>query len=230
VAAEKAETMTTKQLLPQIFWFRIAAPCVRVEDIPHVTDPIRLLDLPETCALPDFSPLEGQSGWAEVRLGWNARGLGITVVADGLSDQQLVRDRPEGFAVVNLWVDTRDTRNVNRATKFCHRFTARLQVNGHRQQLSVDVTQRPIARALADAPICRPQVIETRVEVGRSGWVLELFLPASALNGFDPDTNRRLGFAYQIADHIRDDQFLGVGREFPLGENPSLWSTIELRD
>jgi hypothetical protein len=92
------------------------------------------------------------------------------------------------------------------------------------------VTQRPIARALADAPICRPQVIETRVEVGRSGWVLELFLPASALNGFDPDTNRRLGFAYQIADHIRDDQFLGVGREFPLGENPSLWSTIELRD
>ena len=52
----------------------------------------------------------------------------------------------------------------------------------------------------------------------------------TALNGFDPDTNRRLGFAYQIADHVHDDQFLGVGREFPLGENPSLWSTLELRD
>ena len=157
-------------------------------------------------------------------------GLGITVLANALSDQQLVRDRPEGFAVVNLWVDTRDTRNVNRATKFCHRFTARLEVAGSRRQLSVDVTQRPIARALADAPICRPQTIETRVELGRSGWMLELFLPVSALNGFDPETNRRLGFAYQIADHVHDDQFLGVGREFPLGENPSLWSTLELRD
>jgi hypothetical protein len=222
--------MTTKQLLPQIFWFRIVTPCAHVADIPRLTDPVRLLDLPETCALPDFSGLEGKSGWAQVRVGWNAAGLGITVLANALSDQQLVRDRPEGFAVVNLWIDTRDTRNVNRATKFCHRFTARLDVAGPRRQLSVDVTQRPIARALADAPICRPQIIETRVELGRSGWSLELFLPVSALNGFDPDTNRRLGFAYQIADHVHDDQFLGVGREFPLGENPSLWSTLELRD
>jgi hypothetical protein len=230
VAGEKADTMTTKQLLPQIFWFRIATQCAHIADIPRLTDPVRLLDLPEACSLPDFSGLEGQSGWAQVRVGWNAGGLGITVLANALSDQQLVRDRPEGFAVVNLWVDTRDTRNVNRATKFCHRFTARLDVAESRRQLNVDVTQRPIARAQADAPICRPQVIEARAEVGRSGWMLELFLPVSALNGFDPETNRRLGFAYQIADHIRDDQFLGVGREFPLGENPSLWGTLELRD
>jgi hypothetical protein len=27
-----------------------------------------------------------------------------------------------------------------------------------------------------------------------------------------------------------EDQFLGVGREFPVGEDPSLWSTLELRD
>ena len=38
-----------------------------------------------------------------------------------------------------------------------------------------------------------------------------MFLPAAALNGFDPETNRRLGFAYQVSDHMREDQFLGVG-------------------
>jgi hypothetical protein len=222
--------MTTKQLLPQIFWFRIAIPCSHVADIPRLTDPVRLLELPETCAVPDFDGLEGKSSWAQVRTGWNAGGLGIAVVANALSDQQLVRDRPEGFAVVNLWIDTRDTRNVSRATKFCHRFTARVSVAESRRQLNVDVTQRPIARALADAPICRPQIIETRAELDRSGWMIEIFLPTSALHGFDPDTNRRLGFAYQIADHVHDDQFMGVGREFPLGENPSLWGTLELRD
>jgi hypothetical protein len=230
VAGEKADTMTTKQLLPQVFWFRIATTCSHVADIPRSADPVRLLNLPEVCALPDFSRLEGGADWAEVRVGWNVRGLGVTVLANGVSDQQLVRDRPEGFAVVNLWLDTRDTRNVSRATKFCHRFTARLEVAASRRQLNVDVTQRPIARALADAPICRPQIIEARAELLRTGWVLEIFLPIQALNGFDPDTNRRLGFAYQIADHVRDDQFLSVGREFPLGENPSLWGTLELRD
>jgi hypothetical protein len=230
VADEKANRMTSKQLLPQAFWFRIATPCLHVVDIPRSADPARLLDLPEVHALPDFRDLEGQSGWAEVRVGWNAGGLGIMILANGIADQQLVRDRPEGFAVVNVWVDTRDTRDVSRATKFCHRFTARLEVTGSRRQLNVAVTQRPIARALADAPICRPQIIEARTELNRSAWALELFLPAQALNGFDPDTNRRLGFAYQIADQVHDDQFLGVGREFPLGENPSLWGTLELRD
>ena len=221
--------MTTKQLLPQVFWFRIAAPCSHVADIPRLTDPARLLDLPETLCTARLRGLEGQSGWAKVRLGWNAGGLGITVVADGVADQQLVRDRPEGFAVVNLWVDTRDTRNVSRATKFCHRFTARLQV--HRVAAAIErgcdaTPDRTGPGRCADLP--SPDHRSPN-RAGPIGWVLELFLPAQALNGFDPDTNRRLGFAYQIADHVRDDQFLGVGREFPLGENPSLWGTLELR-
>ena len=86
-----------------------------------------------------------------------------------------------------------------------------------------------IARAVADAPISPPDVLSTRAELTRAGWLLELFLPARALHGFDPETNRRLGFAYQVSDHEREDQFLGVGRDFPLGENPSLWATLELQ-
>jgi hypothetical protein len=222
--------MTTKPLLPQVFWFRMAAPCTRIEDIPRPADPVRLLDLPKGCALPDWGELDGLASWAKVRVGWNPLGLGITVLAQGLFEQQLAGDRPEAFALAQFWIDTRDTRDVSRATRFCHRFTARLEVARSRRQLKVDVSQRPIGRAQADAPICRPELIEARAELGKSGWMLELFLPAQALNGFDPDTNRRLGFAYQIADHVRDDQFLGVGREFPVGENPSLWATLELRD
>jgi hypothetical protein len=165
-----------------------------------------------------------------VRVAWNPRGLGIAVAADGVSAQQLTPDRTEGFAQVQFWIDTRDTRNISRATRFCHRFVARIQVAKSGRRMIVDASQRPIARAQADAPICRPELIENRVEVGKLAWSLEMFLPAKALNGFDADTNRRLGFAYQIADYVRPDQFLGIGREFPVGENPSLWSTLELCD
>jgi hypothetical protein len=219
-----------KALLPQAFWFRIAAACPRVDELPRLADPKRLLDLPESCALPDVAGLEGRVSWAEVRVGWNSHGLGIAVLAQGVADVQLARDRPEGFADVQLWVDTRDTRDVSRATRFCHRFLAQLKVRESGRKLDADVVQRPIARAVADPPMSRPGLIESRAELGRAGWMLELFLPDQVLHGFDPETNRRLGFAYQIADHVRDDQFLGVGRDFPIGENPSLWATLELRD
>src|SRR4051812_28100472 len=101
-----------KALLPQAFWFRLAALCPRVDEMPRSDDPWRLLDLPASCALPDWAKLEGRASWAEVRLGWNARGLGVAVLAEGISNLQLARDRPEGFADVQFWVDTRDTRDV----------------------------------------------------------------------------------------------------------------------
>jgi hypothetical protein len=220
--------MTTKPLLPQVFWFRMAAPCLRVDEIPRAAGSPRLLDLPEECSLPDWGQLDGIEPWAKVRAAWNPEGLGIAVLADGVSPLQLNSERPEAFAVVQFWIDTRDTRDVSRATRFCHRIFARVQFRARR--LSVDASARPIARAQADAPLCKPELIRTHTELGKSAWMLELFLPAQCFNGFDPDVNRRLGFAYQIADYVRPDQFLGVGREFPVGENPSLWSTLELCD
>jgi hypothetical protein len=222
--------MTAKPLLPQTFWFRIAASCPRINEIPLLDDPWRLLDLPALSGLPELMQLDGRQPWADVRVGWNPRGLGIAVLAEGVSNLQLAPDRPEGFADVHFWVDTRDSRNVSRATRFCHRFVAHLSVRKGRKELTVEVAQRPIARAAADSPICPSDLILNKSELSRAGWMLELFLPSQALHGFDPETNRRLGFAYQISDHVREDQFLGIGRDFPLGENPSLWSTLELRD
>jgi hypothetical protein len=215
-------------LLPHAFWFRLTAHCPRIDEIPRLGPRGRLLDLTDSAALPELSSLEGRAAWATVRVGWNPRGLGIAILADR-SNPREGADRPEGFAEVNLWVDTRDTRNVSRATRFCHRFGARLTLQEDRKTLHADVSQRPIARAMADAPICSSHLLQARAELNRSGWILELFLPAQALHGFDPETNRRLGFAYQVSDHEREDQFLGVGRDFPLGENPSLWATLELQ-
>ena len=218
-----------KPLLPQAFWFRFCAVCPRVDEIPCSSVRGGLLDLPEVCTLPDFAALEGRTSWASVRVGWNPHGLGIAVLAVGRAGQETVTlERPEGFADVDFWIDTRDTRNVSRATRFCHRFSAHLTLSRGGKSLGVELTQRAIARALADAPMTASDKLKAQASLTRSGWTLEIFLPASALHGFDPDTNRRLGFAYQVSDHERESQFLGVGRDFPVGENPSLWATLEL--
>ena len=166
---------------------------------PGRPSPRRLLDLPETCSLPEWAQLDGLTPWAKVRVGWNPRGWESRSLADGVSELQLRHDRPEGFALVQFWIDTRDTRNVSRATRFCHRFVARIQIAESRRQLTVDASQRPIARA---ASRCTHLPARAHRDPGRTGQIgldARNFLPAQALNGFDADTNRRLGFAYQIA-------------------------------
>jgi len=219
--------MSRSNLLPQTFWFRLAIPCQRVDGLPHAKG--RLLDLPESCTLPDTAALEGSPSWAVVRAAWNPSGLAIAVEVTGKLGP-IARD-PTGTVAgegVQLWIDTRDTRTIHRATRFCHRFSFTLQSSSH--SLSIATTQKPIARALADAPMADLKLIEIRVDLIAGGWRIELFLPAEALNGFDPETNRRLGFAYQVTDLERDDRFLTVGRDFPIGEDPSLWATLELVD
>lgn len=215
-------------LLPQAFWFRLSVNCPKIEEIPRSHG--RLLDLPESCLLPDLGELEGRASWSRVRVGYNASGLGVTFeVTDKASPISL---KPERFSVadgVSVWIDTRDTRNVHRATRFCHRFAATL-VPGKGRSLEVEVSQKPIARAVADAPIAKSGSIRSRAERTLSGWRLELFFPADILNGFDPELTRRLGFYYQVTDPDRGDQYLGVGREFPVGEDPSLWATLLLAD
>src|SRR5262249_55472364 len=162
----------TKALLPQAFWFRIAVPCPRVDDMPRRDGRKRLLELPDLCILPAGARLEGRTPWAEVRVGWNPGGLGVSVQAEGFGDPKLSADRPEGFADIQLWVDTRDTRDVSRATRFCHRFSAAIRLQRPGRSLVVEVAQKPIARAIADPPIARSVHIESRADLTRTGWTL----------------------------------------------------------
>lgn len=216
-------------LLPQAFWFRMALPCQRV------AAPAKggVIDLPESCALPDFGELEGRPSWASVRAGWNPSGLALSFEVTGKVGK--ITHDPTGLQAsdgVRIWVDTRDTRDVHRATRFCRRIDAAIvpPPRGTKGEPTVELAAPKIARAVADPPTYDLTTIAARATAIRKGWRLELFLTAAVLPGFDAETNRRLGFAYQAIDPDRGDAFLGVGREFPVAEDPSLWSTLELVD
>ncbi len=230
-AGARERTTMTKALLPQAFWFRIAVSCPRVEEMPLPDRRQRLLDLPASCILPEGARLEGRTPWAEVRVGWNPRGLGVVVRAEGLGDPKLAADRPEGFAdCPALGGHARHPRREP-GDAVLPPLRGRDPIASTRA--SPSSSRSPRSRSPARSPTRRwpgAATIESRADLDRNGWTLEVFLPAQVLNGFDPETNRRLGFAYQVSDHLREDQFLGVGRDFPIGENPSLWSTIELKD
>lgn len=219
--------MPQADLIPQAFWFRLALDCPRIDGIPRAGG--RLLNLPASHALPSFQSLDGRGSWVEVRAGWGPKGLGLALEISGKtrpiqSDAYAIGGRDE----VEIWIDTRDTRDVHRASRFCHRFLVTFQASG--KTLKAEVAALKIHRALADAPFPKAGLIATWAEAIPGGYRLELFLPAEALSGFDPDTNRRLGFCHRVGDPERGDSFLTLGREFPVGEDPSLWATLVLQD
>jgi hypothetical protein len=135
--------------------------------------------------------------------------------------------RPRGSDGATLWIDTRDARTSHRASRYCHQFHL-LPTGGGVDHDQPVFAQTKINRALNDAPLASAGGVPFRCTQRAGGYVLEAFLPAAILNGFDPEPNPRLGVYYAIRDAELGDQVLSVGAEFPYWEDPTLWSVLEL--
>lgn len=215
-------------LLPHRFLLRLAHPCRYRKDMPGDRKD-DLLDLPAECQINNFAGLDEQRNFAEVRAAWNELGLGFQVQVRGKAQPpQGNAGRARSSDGATLWIDTRDSRTSHRASRYCHQFHF-LPTGGGPDQDEPVFLQSKINRALNDAPLCSPATVPFRARLIRGGYLLEAFLPATTLNGFDPDQNRRLGFYYAIRDSELGDQFLSIGPDFPYWEDPSLWSVLELQ-
>jgi hypothetical protein len=213
-------------LTPNRFLFRVAQPCRHIHDIPREGD--ELLDLPESCRIDNFAEMDGRRNFADVRLAWNEGGLALQVELRG-KEQPPAGDaaRPRHSDGVSVWIDTRDARTSHRASRYCHQFHF-LPAGGGADKDEPAFVQAKINRAMQDAPPAPAGAVPFQFLRGKGGWVLEAFLPAAVLNGFDPEQNPRLGFYYAIRDAELGEQTLCVGPDFPYGEDPSLWGVLEL--
>jgi hypothetical protein len=213
-------------LLPHRFLFRYSLTVAHEGKLPR--DGKRLLALPESCRLADIASLDGQVPFGDLRLAWNERGLAVSVEVTGkrqpLRCQEMQPDDSDGLQV---WIDTRNTQNIHRASRFCHAFS--LMPLGGGSDLADSVgRQWEIPRAKELTPIAGPGTIRVSSTVSRDGYLLEAWLSAEALNGYDPEAQPRLGFYYALRDAELGLQTLTVGPEFPYAFDPSLWSTLEL--
>jgi hypothetical protein len=214
-------------LVPPQFLFRLAFQCPHVPGIP-VADDEELFDLPPECRVPAQALLTPQPSFADVRLGWNDLGLAVQVEVRGKNLPSIGdASRPHGSDGLRLWLDTRDTRNIHRASRYCHQFHF-LPCGGGPDGYQPVAMQTKIHRAQQDAPLCSPSQLPFHVSRRRGGYRLTAFLPAGVLQGFDPENHPRLGFYFVVKDAELGDQSLGLGPEFPFWEDPSLWSTLEL--
>ena len=74
----------------------------------------------------------------------------------------------------------------HRASRYCHQFHL-LASGGGPEHDEPAFAQTKINRALEDAPFAPPLSIVPRLHSRANGYTLEAFLPAAALNGYDPE-------------------------------------------
>ena len=213
-------------LIPPRFLFRYSIPIRYLP--PARGKDNRLRTLPAEFRLPDLPAIEGATQTGDLRLAWNEQGLAITLEVVG--KQRKVKSNwrsPDTAEGLQVWIDTRNTQSIHRASRFCHHFCL-VPVGNPRSPAEPYGVQLPIARAKEETPLAAPREILIASSVTRHGYSLDAWLPASILQGYAPDASPRLGFYYAILDDELGAEYLSVGHEFPIALDPSLWATLEL--
>lgn len=212
------------RLLPPRFLFRLSQPC-RFRD-PLWSPQQQVLE--DEYRLIDFEELDGRPAFADVRVAWSAGGLAFAVRVSGKRrPPRCDEGSPAQSDGLHLWIDTRDTHNIHRASRFCHGFVF-LPAGSGKRRTDPFAEQLPIHRAKEVANRVAPGKLQVRCQPRVDGYLLNALVPAEALTGFDPEEHPRIGFTYAVRDHELGEQTFAAGGEFPYYEDPSLWGTLEL--
>ncbi|MBD3675419.1 MAG: hypothetical protein HUJ26_18040 [Planctomycetaceae bacterium] len=174
--------------------------------------------------LDDFTP------FARLSLGWHPEGLQIDCRVEGKQGAlKCDPDQPTTSDGLHLWIDTRNTPGVHRANRFCHQISVWPSGGGKNKQEPI-VQQVEIARCREKSPLADPELFWAKSTIEKTGYELSVWIPADALNGYDPEESPVCGFFYAVRDRELGLQTPSVGEEFPFASDPSLWHSIELTD
>lgn len=180
--------------------------------------------------IPHLGEFEKQRRFADVRVGWNTDGMFFDIEISGKKQSLWCREsellESDG---IQVWIDTRDTHNVHRASKFCHWFVWMPKGGGPLSDEPVSAMLK-INRSSEDSPTINRHRIEVVSNVSKTGYRFSAFIPGKALNGWGTSDHRHLGFNYAVLDRELGWQTLAIGPELPIREDPSLWQTLTLQD
>lgn len=177
--------------------------------------------------LPVLGSLDGLDDFADVWGGWNQEGMCFACRVEG--KRRPLQCKPVEFwrgDNVRLCIDTRDARSNKRGTRYCRQFYL-LPNSGPRGDAPI-AGANPIKRAKEEAPAIDTGRIRIASKVSKTGYALELHIPAVCLTGYDPADHPRIGFYYIIEDLELGQQYLTVGDEYQWHIDPSTWATAVL--
>ncbi len=212
---------TVENLIPETFLFHFAV---------SISEKQRLFQgkLSKEYELPRLSTLAGKDSFSSVRAAWSRQGVRFEFHIEGrgapLPDYH---ESIEDYEGVWLWLDTRATHNVHRATRFCHLFNVLIHGRTEGEEGPL-ISRSSIHRAREQPAAQDPEAASAQLRSTKAGYVVDVRLPAKSLVGYDTDEYRQLGFFYTVRDSELDWDYWTAARQLPFSEDPSVWSTLDM--
>jgi hypothetical protein len=178
----------------------------------------------EKYRFPDTSSLCDEEHFAEFYMGWNPLGIEALIHVHELYQGVSLTDVTRGDSV-ELFFDTRNVKTSGYNTRFCHHFFFLPEsVEG--------VSAQEITRFRTEDAheLCDPNALRVSTQMDKKGYQMHIFIPSQCLYGYDPEQIDRMGFTYRINRMKGVPQhFSVVTQEYPIEQQPSLWSSIRLK-
>jgi len=185
-------------------------------------------DWPDRFLLPDFGSLDGAVSFGRLWLAWNETGLFLACRVEGR--RSAFECDPKNFWKgdnLRLMTNTRDTRDLKRASRYCQQFYFLPAGGGKHGDVAVAGSAR-IHRATEHGPDVPSGLLSVAGRRDGSVYTLEAHVPAECLFGFDPAEHPRIGIYTMLEDRDLGQQYLTVGDELNWHIDPSTWVTAVL--
>ncbi len=196
-------------------------------------------DLDQSHELPNFALLAGYANRATVWAGWAMDGMYFKMKIAGKSSPPHFYGNSGGVSDgLRVWVDTRSSPGIHRATRFCHCFHFFPgKIAGIKSLPMEDEHVSGQARGVLDSiPRCReaPNAIEdanlfVSSHIDKDGYTMWSHVPASCLTGYAPDQFDAISLFVEVVDFELGTQSISLGPELRYVEDPSLWIRADLK-
>lgn len=172
--------------------------------------------------LSDLTPLNESEYTTPIFVGYDQNGLAFQIHFPKREFSCFPTNFKEGDAL-ELFIDTRDNKQANYQTKFCHHFLFYPeQVEG--------IYGKEITRFRGEEThdLANPRSFQVTRREKRGGTIMEIYIPKEALYGYDPDQFNRIGLTYRL--HLKDHgiQLFSTSPQFSIEQNPSFFASFEM--
>lgn len=173
--------------------------------------------------LPHLDDLLDEDPFAQVAVAYHAKGIFIGIHVDKPFEDSYYPKLELGDGV-EIFIDTRNLKNVGSLHKFCHHFIfLPKEVNGVQ---SIEVTRLKMEDS---HPLCDPSLLHLDVEFKKTCYTMQIYIEADALFGYDLSLCKKLGFSYKIHGKNFRSQHLNISSENTLFEKyPASWACLNL--
>lgn len=213
-------------IVPPSFLFQYQLPVPRVDGLPEKKG--KSLQLPDAAKVFVPSSLNEATTGLEMKLGWNPDGLAIEIAVRGKKAEPAGRRHDlKNSDVVYIFIDTRHTANVHRATEFCTALLILPSDEAADDEPTVQFVEIAQQRGTRREPEAKRVMVN--VQNQRDGYQLQLWIPTAQMPGFDQiEEIGHLGFYVVVEDTELGQLPLSIGDDFPVAHDPSTWLQLNL--